>query len=403
MHTNYYDSYQNLPKFSDEFFGQFLRTLGKSYTQCADIGECFITLNKIKDKDFNSWYDAWNELACYLQNLADESWHHEHLISSAKTYLRATEYHRASEFFLRANLEDERILPCFGHMQYCFERSLQALHPRAKKVTIPYDSTSLGGYFFLTDKPSKATLIAPGGYDSTVEEMYSLVPAALQHGYNILIFDGPGQGHTLRQQRLYMRHDFEHVTTQVLDWLEANHDQIPYVLIGRSFGGYLAPRAACFEKRLAGLICDPGQMNIAGSLHRILPKEIQSQFEQGKQENVNAFFYELFSRDKMKEFYFLSRMNTHGVKTPYDYLQEIKQYTFNHVAKNIRCPTLVCDNPHDKISNRGNILYDALECDKTYVAFTARWGAGMHCEADGNGQFQRVMFDWLNEKFRPSF
>src|SRR3990167_1157209 len=180
MSDNYYDTYQNLPRFSDDFFGQFLRALGKSYTQCADVGECFITLNKIKDDDFNSWFSAWNEIASHLQALADESWNKKHVLTAAMTYLRAVEYHRTSEFFLRANMDDPRILPCFDNMRYCFEKSIDALHPGSKPVEIPYGDTFLSGYLFTTDKNPRATLIVPGGYDSSVEEQYPLVPTSLQ-------------------------------------------------------------------------------------------------------------------------------------------------------------------------------------------------------------------------------
>ncbi|KTC81615.1 alpha/beta hydrolase family protein [Legionella brunensis] len=401
MTGNYYDVYQKNPVFSEEFFGQFLRTLGKSYVQCADIGECYVTLAKIEDQNFNSWYDAWYELAMYLTSLAENSWQMGNLQTAGLTYLRATEYYRTSEFFLRANVDDPRILPCFDQVRFCFERALQALHPDVKKVAIPYDNHVLGGYLFYSPKKAKATLLLPGGYDSTVEESYTLVPAALGHNYNILIFDAPGQGQVLRRQKLYMRPDFEHVLTQVLDWVE----QVPelsnnkYVLIGRSFGGYLAPRGACGESRLDGLICDPGQMDIAGSVNKLLPPPILALFQQEDATAVNSFFYDLFLKNKMKEFYFKSRMNTHGVTTPFDYIKEMTRYTFIDRVSEITCPTLVCDNPSDKISNRGNTLYEALLCEKTYIAFSDNRGAGMHCEADANGQFQRVIFDWLDQHF----
>lgn len=399
--TNYYDLYQNTPVLSDEFFGQFLRTLGKSYVQCADIGECFVTLAKIKDEDFESWYHAWFNLAEGVELLAIKSLDAKHQLTSALTFLRASEYYRASEFFLRANLEDPRIIPCFDKIRDCFEHALKGLHPSAKKISIPYDNQTLDGYLFNSKQPAKATLILPGGYDSTVEESYTLVPSALQHNYNILIFDAPGQGHVLRRKKLYMRPDFEHVLSQVLDWMDdlADLSSHNYVLIGRSFGGYLAPRAACEEKRLAALICDPGQMDIGGSLNKLLPPALMELFVAGRAEEINHHFYHLFAQNKMKEFYFLSRMNTHGIATPFEYLQEMLRYTFIDRVDKIRCPTLICDNPSDKISNRGNTLYDALQCEKSYARFEALMGAGMHCEADAYGQFQRVIFDWLDERF----
>ncbi|MCC5793060.1 MAG: alpha/beta hydrolase [Legionellaceae bacterium] len=399
--TNYYDCYQKRPVFSDAFFGQFLRTLGKTYAQCADVGECFVTLAKIQDEDFESWYQAWFAMAEDIEKLANQSWQAQHHLTAASTYLRACEYYRASEFFLRGNSEDPRIIPCFDKVRECFERALQGLHPTARKVAIPYDQQTLGGYWFSTEQPARANLILPGGYDSTVEESYPLVPIALQHGYNILIFDAPGQGQVLRRQKLYMRPDFEHVLAQVLDWLDRQFElgSHQYVLIGRSFGGYLAPRGACGEKRLAGLICDPGQMDIAGSLNTLLSPELMALLKQGKAKAINDIFYQLFAQNKMKEFYFHSRMNCHGVDTPYAYLREMLDYTFVDRVEEITCPTLICDNPSDRISSRGNTLYEALTCEKSYAVFDGGMGAGTHCEADASGQFQRIVFDWLNARF----
>ena len=128
----------------------------------------------------------------------------------------------------------------------------------AEAVRIPYDSTTLNGYLFTPDDAGEArpTVIFPCGYDSTAEAGWANVPAAVERGYNALVFEGPGQGDSLYTQRLFLRPDFEHVLNPVLDWLvtrpEAHPDAL--VLIGRSFAGYLAPRAACFDHRLAALV-----------------------------------------------------------------------------------------------------------------------------------------------------
>lgn len=399
MDQNYYDLYQRHPLFSDEFFGQFLRTLGKCYAQCADVGECYAVLAKIKDNDFNSWYDSWQDMAKYLEDIGSSCLAKKHRISAGYSFLRATEYYRASEFFLRARSNDSRIIHAFDKVRACFERSLDCLHTNWHKATIPFDNTFLEGYLFLTDL-SKATLVVPGGYDSTVEELYPLVTQALNHGYSILIFDGPGQGQVLRRRKIYMRPDFEHVIKQVLDWLDVYPKMNrQYVLVGRSFGGYLAPRAACFDNRLKALIADPGQIDIAGSISRIIPEMIYSSLKMGDRNSVNSYFERLFASDMMKAFYFKSRMAVHGISNPFDYLTEMNRYQFVDEVANIRCPTLVCDNPSDRISNRGNSLYEALTCEKTYALFDAKRGAGMHCEADAHGQFFQVVFDWLDEKF----
>ena len=110
-------------------------------------------------------------------------------------------------------------------------------------AAIPYQGTTLNGYLL---RPAGApggrpVVIAPAGYDSTAEAGYpSAAVAALRHGMNCLMFEGPGQGGVLYEQRLYFRPDYEAVLTPVVDWLLTQPGIGPagLVLFGRSFGGY---------------------------------------------------------------------------------------------------------------------------------------------------------------------
>src|SRR5260370_24201 len=88
-------------------------------------------------------------------------------------------------------------------------------------VSIPYEDTTLPAYLFLVDDSGAArpTIIYNSGYDSTREESYFVIAAAaLRRGYNVLAFDGPGQGAALREQKLVMRPDWEAVITPVVDY-----------------------------------------------------------------------------------------------------------------------------------------------------------------------------------------
>lgn len=73
-------------------------------------------------------------------------------------------------------------------------------------VEIPYEQTTLPGYFYsssnntMSSKPKRPTLIAHGGFDSTLEELYTSAAApALERGYNCITFEGPGQGGVIRK------------------------------------------------------------------------------------------------------------------------------------------------------------------------------------------------------------
>lgn len=78
----------------------------------------------------------------------------------------------------------------------------------------------------------------------------------LQRGINVLTYEGPGQPTRRRQQNSGSVPNWEEVITPVGDFAlscsEADPEAI--VLFGMSFGGFLAPRAAAYEHRLAAVI-----------------------------------------------------------------------------------------------------------------------------------------------------
>ena len=65
-----------------------------------------------------------------------------------------------------------------------------------------------------------------------------------------------------------MRPDWDNVVPKMFDAVTAEPevDAERVVLVGRSFGGYLAPRGAAGEHRLAAMIADPGQFDMEAAL-----------------------------------------------------------------------------------------------------------------------------------------
>jgi alpha-beta hydrolase superfamily lysophospholipase len=78
-----------------------------------------------------------------------------------------------------------------------FRRGAALLDVPPEIVQIPYEDSFLPAYFFraATDDAARATVILTNGYDGTAEELYfTNGAAALERGYNVLAFEGPGQG-----------------------------------------------------------------------------------------------------------------------------------------------------------------------------------------------------------------
>src|SRR5207247_10144414 len=123
-------------------------------------------------------------------------------------------------------------------------------------ISIPYEGTSLPGYFFKVDESGKPrpTLILTGGYDSTLEELYFFsAAAAVRRGYTCLCFDGPGQGSVLLKQHLPFRPDWENVVGPVVDYALSRPEVDParLALMGMGWCGYLVQRAVIGDSRPA--------------------------------------------------------------------------------------------------------------------------------------------------------
>src|SRR5690606_37177572 len=124
--------------------------------------------------------------------------------------------------------------------------------------------------------------------------------AALQRGYAVLLVDGPGQGGAFVEQGLVFRPDWENVVTPQIDWLLTRPDIDPdrIALIGRSWGGYLAPRAATGEHRIAAVIADAAQYDVGGRALGLLPEELQPLLLTGEaDEEINGIIAQVTAQN----------------------------------------------------------------------------------------------------------
>ena len=137
------------------------------------------------------------------------------------------------------------------------ERSFELADPLTVKVTIPFRDTTLPAYFTRpTDVDGRTPcMIMWNGLDSTKEHMYlsGFCHELARRGIATLMVDCPGSGEALRLQGLTAQIATEEWAAACVDYLETidtiDADRIG--LVGWSLGGYYAPRAAAFEKRLA--------------------------------------------------------------------------------------------------------------------------------------------------------
>ena len=118
---------------------------------------------------------------------------------------------------------------------------------------VPYGAGFLPTLRLPAVGPSRGTVVAHGGFDSFVEEFFCFWRALADRGYDVVAFEGPGQGGAHRRHGLAHDHDWEKPVGAVLD----HYGLDDVTLLGISFGGYWCVRAAAFEKRITRLIVDP--------------------------------------------------------------------------------------------------------------------------------------------------
>jgi hypothetical protein len=180
----------------------------------GDTNEAMQAVAGIKAGDAEGWYNSWKAAGDRVSEMAART---NDPISKGNAYLRAHTYYRSAEFFL--NPKDPRRSGLWARNIDSFEAGLKALRVAHERFVVPYGPHHLNAIYYPGPAGSehRPLLMVVGGYDSTMEELYfSAVAAALQRGYSVLTYEGPGQGSVLREQRLPMQPDWEKPNGAVL-------------------------------------------------------------------------------------------------------------------------------------------------------------------------------------------
>ena len=174
-----------------------------------------------------------------------------------------------------------------------------------------------------------------GGFDSFIEELYPLATYIANKGFDIIMFEGPGQGRPLHSYGLKMTHEWENPVRTVIDYFKL----IDVTLIGMSLGGFLAPRAAAFESRISRVVLWGVVYDLIGQIDLVTRSLLKLLLGLKAKSVVNGLFNRLIKRRKLNDprrlhsewFYSHALYNT-GCETVYDYLKEANE---NYTTKNV--------------------------------------------------------------------
>jgi pimeloyl-ACP methyl ester carboxylesterase len=397
--------------FDDESFSfETLRTTGFAAYGGADLGEVLTTASRIGEGDEASWHQAWKATAQRVAEIGKQALASGHRVSAREALLRAANYYRtAGDFLLEHPATDPEMTLLSAGQHDTFAAAAALFDTPVLAVSIPYEDTTLPAYLFLVDDSGaeRPTIVYNSGYDSTREESYYVIAAAaLRRGYNVLAFDGPGQGAALRQQKLVMRPDWEAVITPVVDYAltrgEIAAEKI--VLFGYSLGGFLAARAAAFEHRVAALILDDGIYDFHAAFAGNLPPFLQSWIDEGRDDVAVPVLTMLTAVSTQVRWGLRNGMWVFGADSFADLVRRVRAYTLDGIAHQVTAPTLILDPEHDQyLKGQPQLVEKALTGARTtLVTLTENEGAGEHTHAGGLGRAHQTMFDWLDTTLTAS-
>jgi dienelactone hydrolase len=314
-----------------------------------------------------AWSERWYEVGARLASRAAADERAGHPLTAARKYLRAAAY----------ALVAERRMPGRGPERAARYEEMSALLLRGaalrgepvEPVEVPYEGTTLPGLFVPAPGDAGPCLVQFDGFDGNKEMLYLLEKRGLaDRGVSTLIVDQPGSGGALRLRGLPARHDMEVPATACLDYLVGRGDVDPdrVGILGSSWGGHHAPRAAAFEKRLRCCVAWGADWNSnvaeVGGEHALWVLGTDDREEARRR---GALF------------------------------------TLEGVAGLIECPLLVVHGEDDDISPAwmARRLHDEAvrASSRTLRIYTRETGGSEHCHADNIDLALDDVFDWVAE------
>ena len=313
--------------------------------------------------------------------------------------LRAAYYLRAAEFFLPAG--DPQRKPAREKFLQ-MTRDHYGVKP-GDQHRVPYSDGSVQGFlpvYRFTSANSKGCVVFCGGFDSYLEELFLGFFRLRDAGYEVVAFEGPGQGGALFDSGLPMTHEWEKPVAAVL-----SHFGLSDVsLIGLSMGGYFAIRAAAFEPRVQRVIafdvffdsfdCNLRQMQTSIRLLLVVLLRLKMDIL------VNALVRRAAKRSMVIGWGLHHAMHVTGTTTPAAYLHAIQRYTTARVSSQVTQDVLLLAGSEDHYVPLAQFYQQvaALENTRSLTArlFTRAESAQNHCQAGNYDLAFQVITAWLD-------
>ncbi len=336
--------------------------------------------------------------------------------ASGASHAAAAAYGRAATYLLLSERFSDHMSPpalrVYNRSVAAFQSSLALGSSPCASVSIPYtgpnasSGASLHGYWCTSGTGSSPTptVVMMTGYDGTAEMLVGqFAGRSAAQGMSLLAFEGPGQGSVARFQGLRFRPDWEEVVAQVVSWAAASlpaFDQSRMALWGRSFGGYLAPRAFSASAGFKALVADGGMADLYQTFVCGLPQHLQELWYSAPQQFET---YMEIGASTSLQLSFLRGFGSLGFGSRgfADLYAAVEPYFLDASAfRGIAARPVLVNNPSlDAIAgNQSSLFFGQLQRplhrDSVLLGFPAARGAALHCSVGSTSVASEAELAW---------
>lgn len=386
---------------------QLLRQLGSAAYGGASVGECLAVAAQVRERGASAWTDAFAELAERQHTDAEQFSAAGHRISARERYLHAANSFRAAEYFSPFGTDGHVELGIASRTAFLSAMRHDPVH--LEELWLPWRGQRLPGYWFVPPGGAEPgpTLMATSGFDGTLEETYFQIGlAALQRGWRVLLICGPGQMDTARSEP--GTHFVPDTESWVSAWTERalsfpQTDPERLALLGISFGGYFASRAAAHEPRIRALVANSPVIDLRAYMTSFVagmggdPEVVLTPEEDFSLADIDEIPDEEMPH-QIKE---MSRslIRRFGRRTFLETFAYLREFVVDPV--DVGCPSLALVGTGEGGEPIRQFHAFAQRCGGPVTSrmFTAPEGADTHCQLGNLALSNAVTMDWLENTF----
>lgn len=287
-----------------------------------------------------------------------------HLHTARTFFLNAAAAYRVGQYTIVPDIEKK--LNIYRKLIACYSEAAKLYTPHIEKIEIPYKGRNMAGWLRMPEKiyGRVPIIISIGGADGWREEHHNYSDFYAERGMAYLMIDGPGQGEARLFNKLYMELDNEEALNEIVEHVSGDNRFSKIGMIGYSFGGYLAARAAAISSKLDACVVNGGSYS---------PREIL---------NFIPHFTGVFS----------ALTNKNGEELE----KFINGMTLEGYAERITCPLLLNHGKPDPLfaaSGIQRIYEEASSSNKTIKL----WDDGNHCVTNHATEVITMITDWFSD------